>query len=191
MRIMGYVGWELPTAERERLLVLVPAAYPRLTAHHVTQAFGVGPRHPLPVEREGRFVGIADDRTGAAVAQGRSPPTKALATVRDLAAQSLAAASLSGAPIELAFADEDRITGPIAWRRSICFDPASFPVSSNVRPKPVAGSLSIVPKTVRAVGAIWRPAVTKLRRVALGHFDSTWRGLELRSSEAAGSACSQ
>ncbi|NUB14367.1 hypothetical protein GAY28_17805 [Azospirillum brasilense] len=57
----GYVGWALPEAERARLLALFPARYGRTVAHHVTLAHGVGARHPLPTEREGTVLGLADD----------------------------------------------------------------------------------------------------------------------------------
>ena len=60
----GYVGWELPRGERARLLAAFPPAYPRAVAHHVTLAFGVGPNHPLPKEKAGEVVGIADDGEG-------------------------------------------------------------------------------------------------------------------------------
>jgi hypothetical protein len=60
----GYVGWALPANERARLLGLVPAAYERTIAHHVTLAFGVGPDHPLPKATGGEVVGIADDGDG-------------------------------------------------------------------------------------------------------------------------------
>lgn len=60
----GYVGWELPRDDRARLLAAIPPAYPRIIAHHVTLAFGVGPDHPLPKEKAGEIVGIADDGQG-------------------------------------------------------------------------------------------------------------------------------
>ncbi|QCN97847.1 hypothetical protein D3093_22080 (plasmid) [Azospirillum argentinense] len=60
----GYVGWALPEAERARLLARFPARYARTVAHHVTLAHGVGARHPLPTEREGTVLGLADDGEG-------------------------------------------------------------------------------------------------------------------------------
>lgn len=63
-RRRGYVGWALPGAERARLLARFPARYARTVAHHVTLAHGVGARHPLPTEREGTVVGLADDGDG-------------------------------------------------------------------------------------------------------------------------------
>ncbi|WP_114858006.1 hypothetical protein [Azospirillum brasilense] len=60
----GYVGWALPEAERARLLARFPARYARTVAHHVTLAHGVGARHPLPAEREGTVLGLADDGEG-------------------------------------------------------------------------------------------------------------------------------
>ncbi len=60
----GYVGWALPEDERGRLLARFPASHPRVVAHHVTLAFGVGPEHPLPRETVGTVVGVADDGAG-------------------------------------------------------------------------------------------------------------------------------
>jgi predicted RNA-binding Zn ribbon-like protein len=57
----------------------------------------------------------AINAAGAAVAHGRSPPDAALACIRDLAARSLAGASLTGAPAKFSFAPADRIVGPVAW----------------------------------------------------------------------------
>lgn len=57
----------------------------------------------------------AIDRAGAAIAEGRVVPPDALATIRDLASRSLAAASLSGAPVRLEFKGVDRILGPLSW----------------------------------------------------------------------------
>jgi predicted RNA-binding Zn ribbon-like protein len=54
-------------------------------------------------------------RAGEAIAEGQPPPKDALAAIRDLAASSLASASLRGAPIEMSFAQEDRILGALAW----------------------------------------------------------------------------
>ncbi|TWA84116.1 hypothetical protein FBY14_11872 [Azospirillum brasilense] len=60
----GYVGWALPEADRARLLALFPPRYARTVAHHVTLAHGVGADHPLPTEREGLVMGLADDGEG-------------------------------------------------------------------------------------------------------------------------------
>ena len=54
-------------------------------------------------------------RAGKAIADGKPPPKDALAAIRDVAASSLASASLRGAPIEISFAPEDRILGTLAW----------------------------------------------------------------------------
>ncbi|MDP1582193.1 MAG: CGNR zinc finger domain-containing protein [Bradyrhizobium sp.] len=54
-------------------------------------------------------------RAGEAIAEGKPPPKGPLAAIRDLAAGSLAAATLRGAPIEISFAPEDRIVGALAW----------------------------------------------------------------------------
>ena len=52
---------------------------------------------------------------GVAITRRRAPPAQSLATIRDLASQSLAAASLVGTPVRLDFVPDDRIVGPIAW----------------------------------------------------------------------------
>lgn len=57
----------------------------------------------------------AIDAAGAAIANGAEPPADALTTIRDMAAVTLARATLAGAPTHLAFAGIDRILGPIAW----------------------------------------------------------------------------
>ena len=54
-------------------------------------------------------------RAGEAIAESKPPPKDALAAIRDIAASSLASASLRGAPIEISFAQEDRILGTLAW----------------------------------------------------------------------------
>ena len=54
-------------------------------------------------------------QAGEAIAGSKPPPKDGLAKIRDLAARSLASASLRGAPIEISFAHEDRIIGPLAW----------------------------------------------------------------------------
>lgn len=61
---MPYTGWKLPDEERARLLALFPPAYATTVAHHVTLAFGVGPKAPLPTETSGTVTGIADDGAG-------------------------------------------------------------------------------------------------------------------------------
>ncbi|WP_244543970.1 CGNR zinc finger domain-containing protein [Bosea lupini] len=58
---------------------------------------------------------IAVDVAGAAIADHAEPPADALATIRDIAAGSLARATLVGAPAHLSFTGTDRIIGPIAW----------------------------------------------------------------------------
>lgn len=57
----GYVGWELPEAERTKLLELIKPSYPDVIAHHVTFKFGVKQGYPLPTETHGEVVGVADD----------------------------------------------------------------------------------------------------------------------------------
>jgi predicted RNA-binding Zn ribbon-like protein len=58
---------------------------------------------------------LAIGSAGAAIAQGQTPPSAALAIVRDLAARSLAGATLAGGPTAFSFPPEDRIVGPLAW----------------------------------------------------------------------------
>jgi predicted RNA-binding Zn ribbon-like protein len=57
----------------------------------------------------------AVDAAGAAIANGADPPADALASIRDIAAESLARATLHDAPVRLSFAGGDRIIGPVAW----------------------------------------------------------------------------
>ena len=57
----------------------------------------------------------AIDQAGAAIARGDAPPVPAMVTIRDLAARSLAAASLTNAPLNFKFAGVDHIIGPLAW----------------------------------------------------------------------------
>lgn len=58
---------------------------------------------------------IAVDAAGASIAHDAEPSADALATIRDMAAESLARATLAGAPAHLTFTGTDRIIGPIAW----------------------------------------------------------------------------
>jgi hypothetical protein len=58
------VGWLVNQDDRQSLLVAFPAAYPRIIAHHVTLKSGATPDFPLPREKEGFIVGIADDGKG-------------------------------------------------------------------------------------------------------------------------------
>jgi predicted RNA-binding Zn ribbon-like protein len=52
---------------------------------------------------------------GEAIASGRAAPQGGLIVICNMAAQSLARAEPIGAPLDLRFADRDRIIGPIAW----------------------------------------------------------------------------
>ncbi|MDO9708490.1 hypothetical protein [Paracraurococcus lichenis] len=61
---MHVAGWLLEAEDRERLLALVPPAYPRVIAHHVTLRAGVQPDFPRPPPEEGAVVGLADDGAG-------------------------------------------------------------------------------------------------------------------------------
>lgn len=60
----GYVGWELPAAERARLLAEFPPSYDKVVAHHCTLKFGVNSDEPLPTAQAGEVVGMADDLMG-------------------------------------------------------------------------------------------------------------------------------
>lgn len=53
----GYVGWALPQADRDHLLVVFPPAFGRVVAHHVTLKFGVYDDYPLPASTTGVVVG--------------------------------------------------------------------------------------------------------------------------------------
>ena len=61
---MPVAGWLLHPEDRDRLLAVVPPAYPRVVAHHVTLKAGVRPDFPLPGDTEGLVVGVADDGAG-------------------------------------------------------------------------------------------------------------------------------
>ena len=63
-----YVGWLLPTNEREKVMMYIPPAYPDVLAHHVTLKFGVPADYPLPKKTSGVIVGIADDGKGVQAA---------------------------------------------------------------------------------------------------------------------------
>jgi hypothetical protein len=64
----GFIGWELPASERNKLLELIPTLYPDVLAHHVTLKHGVKEGTPLPTETFGEVVGIThDDRVQALV----------------------------------------------------------------------------------------------------------------------------
>lgn len=57
----GYVGWELPASERDKLLELIPPLYPDVIAHHVTLKAGVKETYPLPTHTAGVIVGVSCD----------------------------------------------------------------------------------------------------------------------------------
>lgn len=59
---MAYSGWQLPQGERDRILRMIPATYPDLVAHHVTEA--LGDKATLPVHVKCEIVGFADDGKG-------------------------------------------------------------------------------------------------------------------------------
>jgi len=62
--VKGYVGWLLPHTERDVLLNLFPARFPRLIAHHCTWKFGVAAHEPLPLSNWGWIVGESVDPAG-------------------------------------------------------------------------------------------------------------------------------
>ena len=55
------IGWKLPRAERDALLVRFPPRYDNVVADHVTLRVGATARTPLPHKPEARIVGRADD----------------------------------------------------------------------------------------------------------------------------------
>lgn len=57
-------GWLLDEEDRARLLALLPPAYPRAVAHHVTLRADVPPGFPPPAAKAGTVVGLADDGAG-------------------------------------------------------------------------------------------------------------------------------
>jgi hypothetical protein len=58
------VGWLLDRTDRTRLLDAIRPAYARIVADHVTRQFGAPTDVPMPIEHEGRVVGVADDGQG-------------------------------------------------------------------------------------------------------------------------------
>lgn len=52
---------------------------------------------------------------GTAIAEGNPPPAPALDAIREIAARSLAGATLEGTPARLGFIGADRLLGPLAW----------------------------------------------------------------------------
>lgn len=60
----GYIGWKIPDSVRGRLLGLIPAAYPRVFAHHITHRFGVDENEPLPSATKALITAVADDGKG-------------------------------------------------------------------------------------------------------------------------------
>ncbi|AHE53400.1 hypothetical protein NX02_08385 [Sphingomonas sanxanigenens DSM 19645 = NX02] len=52
---------------------------------------------------------------GTAIADGNPPPAPALDAIREIAARSLAGATLEGSPARLGFIGADRLLGPLAW----------------------------------------------------------------------------
>ncbi len=59
---MAYSGWYLPEHERDSILRFIPAKYPDLIAHHVTEALGLD--LPVPPNVRCEIVGFADDGEG-------------------------------------------------------------------------------------------------------------------------------
>ena len=52
---------------------------------------------------------------GTAIVEGNPPPAPALDAIREIAARSLAGATLEGSPARLGFIGADRLLGPLAW----------------------------------------------------------------------------
>jgi hypothetical protein len=59
-----YTGWRLNRQDRAELLERFAPAYPQVVADHVTLKTGTHARTPLPTERTGEVVGVADDGAG-------------------------------------------------------------------------------------------------------------------------------
>ena len=57
-------GWLLDQEDREQLLVVLPAAYARIVAHHVTLSVDTPLDSVLPTERVGAVLDLADDGAG-------------------------------------------------------------------------------------------------------------------------------
>ncbi len=57
----GFVGWKLAPADRSRLLLRFPAAYPEVVADHVTHKPDDA---PMPHADTARIIGRADDGRG-------------------------------------------------------------------------------------------------------------------------------
>ena len=81
----------------------------------IDDGWSLAPKEARPLLATVHHLRSAIAAAGAAIANGAEPPADALATIRDMAAESLARAILAGAPARLAFAGTDRILGPIAW----------------------------------------------------------------------------
>jgi predicted RNA-binding Zn ribbon-like protein len=62
-----------------------------------------------------RHLRRAVDEAFGAISHGATPPKPALTTIRDLAARSLANATLAGAPAAFEFSGTHAIVGPLAW----------------------------------------------------------------------------
>src|SRR4051812_24795477 len=58
------IGWKLDQNERRKLLTMLPPAYPKIVADHVTLAAEVSEDAPPPEDTEAEIVGRADDGDG-------------------------------------------------------------------------------------------------------------------------------
>ncbi|WP_296815844.1 hypothetical protein [Brevundimonas sp.] len=61
---MRVLGWKLDRRERDALLALIPPAYDRVVADHVTLRAGAGPDEALPRAVNAEIVGATDDHGG-------------------------------------------------------------------------------------------------------------------------------
>lgn len=73
-----------------------------------------------PLKRQALLVSVHRLRgavisAGIAIVEGNPPPAPALDAIREIAARSLAGATLEGTPARLGFVGADRLLGPLAW----------------------------------------------------------------------------
>lgn len=60
----GIIAWELPEAERARLLGMIAPCYPDIIAHHVTHIFNGSDTDPLPEQQTCTVIGVANNDDG-------------------------------------------------------------------------------------------------------------------------------
>lgn len=81
----------------------------------VADGFWAPPSERVALVENVHRLRTAIDTTFAAITRGAMPAKASLHAIRDVAARSLGAASLAGAPVVFEFQRPDRITGPLAW----------------------------------------------------------------------------